>query len=92
LRAHFVLICHAEAEVDEVTGGKTVTAATLGRKLGPKLGRFFSEVIHTKRDGNKFSWSTASYNYDLKTRYMSISETLEPSFKPMITKWRELAE
>lgn len=90
-RCHFVLLTHLERETDEVTGGVTLMASTLGRKLAPKLPRFFSEVIHVKRDGKAFSWSTATYNVDTKTRYLPIAEGLPPSFEPLITKWKELA-
>jgi len=90
-RCHFVLICHAEREMDETTGAQLAMASTLGRKLGPKLPRFFSEVIHVKRDGDKFTWSTASYGFDLKTRYLSIAEGLIPSFVPLIEKWKVAA-
>lgn len=86
---HFVLTTHLEKEVDEMTGGTSLMAATLGRKLGPKLPRFFSDVIHAKREGGQFIWSTASMNVDLKARNLPISDKLEPSFVPIIKKWRE---
>jgi hypothetical protein len=90
LKCHFVLIAHLEREKDEVTGGESLMASTLGRKLGPKLPRNFSEVIHVRRDGAVFSWSTASFNVDLKTRYLPLKENIPPSFQPLIEKWRSL--
>jgi hypothetical protein len=77
-----------ERETDEVTGGISLMASTLGRKLAPRLPRFFSDVIHAKREGEKFSWSTATFNVDLKARNVPISETIPPSFVPLIEKWR----
>ena len=53
-KCHFVMIAHLERETDEVTGGSTLMASTLGRKLAPKLPRFFSEVIHVKHSDDKF--------------------------------------
>lgn len=88
---HFVMIAHLEREVDEVTGGTALMASTLGRKLGPKLPRFFSDVIHVKRDGTKFSWSTSTSNVDTKARNVAISESLPPSFLPIISSWRTRA-
>lgn len=88
-QCHFVLTAHLEREVDEVTGGTSLMASTLGRKLAPKLPRFFSDVIHVKRNVDKFVWSTASSNVDLKARNLPISDSLDPSFTPLIRAWKE---
>jgi len=89
LKCTGVLVAHLEREVDEVTGGVQLMASTLGKKLAPRLPRFFSDVIHCKRDGSKFSWSTASRNVDLKTRNLPIADALPPSFVPIIESWRK---
>jgi hypothetical protein len=88
-KCHFVLTAHLERETDETTGGTSLMAATLGRKLAPKLPRFFSDVIHVKRDGGKFMWSTASINVDLKARNLPLADNLAPDFKPIIESWRK---
>ena len=88
-RCHFVLTAHLERETDEVTGGTTLVSSTLGRKLGPKLPRFFSDVVHVKRQGEKFTWSTATSNVATKNRYLSIADALPPSFKPIIDSWKK---
>jgi hypothetical protein len=54
------MISHIEREIDEVLGGSKVMASTLGRKLAPKLPRYFSDVILAEKTGAKFSWSTAA--------------------------------
>lgn len=82
--ANFVMLAHTEREVDEVLGGQQIMASTLGRKLAPKLPRFFSDVILAKRDGDKFTWSTAAANVDLKARNLKIAEGLPASFAPLI--------
>lgn len=88
-----VLIAHQERKTDEVTGGTSIMASTLGKKLAPKIPRFFSDVIQVKRDGSKYSWSTMTMNMDLKTRSLPLADNLEPSFKPIIDSWRrKLAE
>lgn len=92
LKCHFVLTAHLEREVDEVTGGTTLMASTLGRKLAPKIPRFFSDVIHVKRQGDKFLWSTATANADLKARNLPISDSVPPSFKPLIENWKKKLE
>lgn len=84
-----VLTAHLERETDEVTGGVNLMASTLGKKLAPRLPRFFSDVIHAKREGEKFSWSTASFNVDLKARNVPISDNIPPSFAPLLKAWKD---
>jgi hypothetical protein len=83
-----VLTAHQERETDEVTGGTSIMASTLGKKLAPKIPRFFSDVINTKRDGQKFTWSTMTFGMDLKARNLPIADNIEPSFKPIIEAWQ----
>lgn len=80
LRCTFVLTAHIEREHDEVTGGTQLTVSTLGRKLAPKIPRFFDEVILAVREGKEFSWSTAALNVDLKSRLLPISDNIPPDF------------
>jgi hypothetical protein len=86
-----VLMAHAEREMDEITGGTTIMASTLGRKLAPKIPRFFSDVILTRREGDKFTWDTAAPNVDLKARNLPIASNQPPSFVPIINEWRKKA-
>lgn len=89
LNCHFVLTAHLERETDEVTGGVQLMASTLGKKLAPKLPRFFSDVVHCVRDGTQFRWSTASMNVDLKARNLPISDKLSPDFGQILTNWKK---
>lgn len=87
-RNHFVLIAHVERETDQVLGGVKISVSTLGNKLGPKINPMFSDVILTVREGTKFTWDTGSALADVKTRNLKIAQGLEPSFAPIIQKWR----
>ena len=78
-----VLVGHIEREVDEVTGGTTLMASAPGRKLAPKLSRWFDDVIHCRREGSKWDWSTNTTNMDLKSRHLGIRDKIEPSFTPL---------
>lgn len=89
LDCHFVLTAHLERETDEVTGGVQLMASTLGKKLAPKLPRFFSDVVHCVRDGAAFRWSTASMNVDLKARNLPISDKLPPTFATILENWKK---
>lgn len=83
-RCFFVLTAHVDKEPNELTGGTTIYASALGRKLAPKIPRFFSEVILARRAADKFLWSTASNEADLKNRALPIGSELTPSFKPIV--------
>lgn len=88
LKCTFVLTGHVEPERDEITGSVKLMAATLGRKLAPKIPRFFSEVVlayHTDR----YYWSTTNPNIDLKHRSLPSHAQLAPTFSPIITAYRE---
>lgn len=87
IHAPVCVTAHVERETDEATGAMTLMASTLGRKLAPVLPRFFSDTILAKRDGTKYTWSTAATGVDLKARNLPLGEGLEPSFKPILTRW-----
>lgn len=65
--------------------------STLGRKLAPRLGNFFSDVIHVRRDGTKFLWATDTANADLKARHVPLAGNLTASFAPLYAEWRRIA-
>lgn len=87
VRTTVVMLAHMEREADELTGGTQIMVSTLGRKLAPRIPRFFSDCIHVKREGDRFTWSTATTNTDLKSRSLKIADNLPPSFKPLMEAW-----
>lgn len=87
-QCHAVLTAHTERELDEVNGGVKIYPSTLGRKLAPVLGRYFTDVILAKRQGPKFLWDTADTQADLKARNAPISGELPASFVPLIQSWK----
>jgi AAA domain-containing protein len=80
LKCSTIILGHIERETDQMTGGTRLMISTLGAKLAPKLPRLFDEVILTKRIGDRFTWSTADVDVDLKTRLLPIKDGLEPDF------------
>lgn len=85
----FVLTSHIEKEPDEITGMARVTVSTLGRKLAPKIPRFFSEVIRARKDGSgAYKWATQDSEADLKNRALPSSANLDPSFVPVVEAYR----
>lgn len=87
LRCGFVLTAHLEREMDEITGGVQLMASTLGKKLAPKIPRFFSDVVMCRREGAAFTWSTATMNVDLKARNLPIADNQKPSFTTIYDSW-----
>lgn len=86
---HFVVMGHIEREFNEVTGSVQLMISAPGKKLAPKLNRFFSDVVLAYRDGKNFYWSTEQGNVDLKTRNLPIASKLPPSFVPLYKHWKE---
>jgi len=87
-RCHFVLIAHIERETDQVLGGSKITMSTLGKALAPKLPQMFSDVVLCRREGDKFVWSTADGQADLKFRNLPLSSTIAPDFGKIVSKWK----
>jgi hypothetical protein len=92
-KCHFAMTAHVEKELNEVGGITQIMASTLGRKLAPKLPRFFSEVPYAKRavkDGKpNFTWATADITADLKSRALAVGTDLIPSFVPVVRAYEE---
>lgn len=92
----FVMTAHVEKELNELSGAQQIMTSTLGRKLAPKIPRFFSEVVYAKRavagTTTTFTWSTADVNVDLKNRALPVSTVLDPSFRPVVDAFRKRLE
>ncbi len=87
-RCNFVLIAHIERETDLILGGSKITMSTLGKALAPKIPQMFSDVILCRRDGDKYLWSTADAQADLKMRNLPLSSTITPDFAKIVNKWK----
>jgi hypothetical protein len=92
LRCFFVMTAHIETEEDQITGARKVMTSTLGKKLAPTIPRYFSEVVladsTTKGDERTFFWSTNAPNHVLKNRSLPISQSLPPSFLPIVEAYK----
>ncbi len=87
---HVFVLGHLEPEKDEVSGMIKNMPSTLGKKLGPELGRYFDEVVVTKKTETGFVISTKESNTVTKNRYFPTSNALPPSLVPLIREWREV--
>jgi len=80
ISASHVLTAHWARELNEVSGGTTITVDTVGVKLAPKILRLYDEIIVTQREGNKYSWSTDDPRIDLKARRLPYAQNITPDF------------
>jgi hypothetical protein len=89
----FTMTAHIEREPDEISGMSKVTVSTLGKKLPPKIPRFFSEVVRTRKDSTgKFLWATIDSEADLKNRALKSSANLPQDFGPIVEAYRRRVE
>lgn len=79
--ASFVLIAHWDKEVNPVTGTTSITIDTVGQKLAPQLMKIFDEIICTRREKDKFFWSSLEDRVEQKVRRLPWSDSIEPSFE-----------
>lgn len=92
LKCLFVLTGHLERETDEISQGTKLMASTLGKKLAPKLPRFFSEVVMASTENGQFYWHTAYPGVALKRRALPLGNKLDPSFRPIIERYKQRLE
>jgi hypothetical protein len=90
-RCHFVLIAHVERETDMVAGGVKLMVSTLGKAIAPQIPAKFSDVVLTKKDVDKFTWSTAESTADVKNRNLPLKAGMPADFGPLYTKWKSRA-
>lgn len=91
-KCFFVMTAHVEKEINEMTGVGQTMVSTLGRKLAPKVPRYFSEVVLANRTikdtKSVFTWATVDAKADLKSRSLSVSTVLSPDYAPIVNAYR----
>lgn len=92
LQCHVILTGHWEKEPNEVTGAMDITLSTAGKKLAPKIPRFWSDCILSRRVNNQFFWSTSTNGADLKTRHLALNDMIVPNYGDLLANWRRFAE
>lgn len=76
-----VLLAHIEREVSPLTGMSTLTTATIGQKLAPRLAQKPDEIIVSEfTTDHRFVWNNEEVGRGLKRRRLPLSSTLSPDF------------
>lgn len=92
LKCFVVVTAHLDREPNLLTGVPQQMVGALGSKLAPKIPRTFSDVVLAVKEGDKFTWSTAATNVDLKNRALPIRDGLRPDFAQMVDAWKRRVE
>ena len=85
----YVLIAHLDFNKDELTGAIKFVPNALGKANGPELPKSFNDTVHAIRDGQKFRWSTTTYNVDVKGRNLPMADNLPPHFGYLLSAWQK---
>lgn len=87
---HVIVNSHEEREPDDILGGTKIMVSVPGKKLAPKVPRFFDDVLYAYRKDKSWAWST---NYpqvaDLKSRHLGIFEAGVPDHGLIIDAWKK---
>ena len=87
-----VVTAHTQRTTNQVTGALHIGPETLGQKYSDSIGKNFDEVIRAHRDGQRFLWSTLESGAITKFRFLQPKSDLQPSFAPIVEKWKELSD
>ena len=85
----FVMTAHVDRETDAVTQSTKIMIKAIGKALATEIPTLFSEVIFCVRDGGKFTWDTAAYGVDVKTRSLGYRAGIEPNFALIFDAWKK---
>lgn len=89
LRCTVAMTGHVSREKDEVTGGTKLSVMSIGSALSQQIPPLFSDVIMTVREGSNFTWDTAVFGADLKTRSLGYRSKIDPNFALIMDVWKK---
>lgn len=87
----FVMTAHVDRETDQVTQSTKIMIKAIGKALATEIPTLFSDMIYTVRDGAKFTWDTAAYGVDTKTRSLGYRAGITPDFALIFDAWKKRA-
>jgi len=88
-RCIFAMTAHVSREKDELTGSTKITTQAIGTAISTQIPPLFSDVILTVREGDKFTWDTAAYGVDTKTRSLGYRSKINPDFSAILDTWEK---
>jgi hypothetical protein len=85
----FVMTAHVDRETDQITQSTKIMIKAIGRALATEIPTLFSDVIYAVREGGTFTWDTAAYGVDTKTRSLGYRSKIPPDFGPLFDTWKK---
>jgi len=85
----FVMTAHVDRETDAVTQTAKIMIKAIGKALATEIPTLFSDVIYAVREGGKFTWDTAAYGVDTKTRSLGYRSGIDPNFAAIFDIWKK---
>jgi len=89
IAATFVMTAHVDRQTDEISGTTKIMVKSIGKALAGDIPQLFSDVILTVREGDKFTWDTAAYGVDCKTRSLGYRSKILPDFGQVMNVWTQ---
>lgn len=87
-RYTFVLISHVSKSLNEISGIQSITVNTIGQAISGEIPTMFSDVIYCVREASEFTWDTAYYGVDSKTRSLGYRSKIKPDFAQIMDLWQ----
>ncbi len=87
----FVMTAHVDRQEDAITQSSKTMIKSIGKALATDIPPLFSDVIYTVRNGDKFSWDTAAFGVDVKTRSLGYKAGIAPDFALVFDVWAKRA-
>ena len=87
IQCPFIVTAHVDRETDQITQSTKIMIKSIGRALATEIPTLFSDVIYTVREGSTFTWDTAAYGVDTKTRSLGYRSKIPPTFAPIFDLW-----
>lgn len=85
----FVMTAHVDREMDAITQSTKIMIKAVGRALSTEIPPLFSDIIYSVREGSKFTWDTAAYGVDCKTRSLGYRSNITPDFAQIFDLWKK---
>lgn len=92
VRATFVMTAHVDRIMDTVSQQTKIMVKSAGKALADEIPQLFSDVIYTVREGAVFTWDTAQFGVDAKTRSLGYRSKIPPDFAQIMEVWRKRSE
>lgn len=92
VRATFVMTAHVDRIMDTVSQQTKIMVKSAGKALADEIPQLFSDVIYTVREGAVFTWDTAQFGVDAKTRSLGYRSKIPPDFAAIMEVWKKRSE